>query len=570
MLLSVLFVLASLGIFIGQLLKGFYVDQLADRIGKEAALSALVIENSNENEWQEIAERLGERLDVRVTVIKENGDVVGETSDNPTSIDETEIEESTGEANIRYSTSFGDDHLSYTYPFHYGEEHKGYLRLSMPVSHIDEINKKIWVFLWVSFSLAFLTIALLSYRIANQLTRPVEQVTKAANELAKGNFGVRMEEGYQDEIGQLTKSINTLASSLEQTTSEYHTQRERLEALFDHMGSGLIFINDRGDISLINQYCKSIFDTDTNHWLQRLYYHVIQESSLITLIQQIFLAEKKIRSQVSITTRLAVHHYEVYGAPILGEKEKLRGIVLVLHDITELKKLEQVRKDFVANVSHELKTPVTSLKGFAETLKEGAAANEETREQFLNIIWKESDRLQHLINDLLELSRIEQEHFHLNIEKVSLTRITREVAELLSGKAKEKKLTLSLNTSEEVDMQGDSFRLKQIIINLLHNAIIYTPEGGDIFVNVYKKNHAAVLEVEDTGIGISDRELPRIFERFYRVDKDRSRNSGGTGLGLAIVKHLTEAHSGQINVVSEKGKGTIFMLYFPSNVSNIS
>ncbi|RSL34296.1 HAMP domain-containing histidine kinase [Salibacterium salarium] len=568
LLIVILFVMAALGILIGQLLKGFYVEQLEERLGKEASLASLAIEDVEENNRQEFAEDIMNRLDVRVTVLKENGEVEAETEEKASStevdIDVPEFEETDdfGGTSIRDSAATGNELLFYAAPVNFGDD-QGYLRLAMPVERIKEVNQQIWMFIAISFSLAFIVIMTLSYRIANQLTRPIGQVTDVANELAKGNFKARTYVGSKDEIGQLTRSINILAYNLDQITSRYQTQQERLETLIDNMGSGLIFINDRGDITLINQYCKDIFDTDTDQWLHLVYHKVIEDQTLIKLIQQIFLTETKVRRQVQLNSRLEVHHYDVYGAPIVGEKERLRGIVLVLHDITELKKLEQVRKDFVANVSHELKTPVTSLKGFTETLLDGAMDDQKARKQFLDIIWKEGDRLQDLITDLLELSRIEQEFFQLNWQSVDVTTAFQEVVDLLGPRLKEKGLELTVNKQENLVMEGDTARFKQILINLMNNAIVYTPENGNIHAEVIQEGMFIVLIVQDSGIGISKEEWPRIFERFYRVDKDRSRNSGGTGLGLAIVKHLVEAHNGSIDVESEKDKGTTFKIYFP-------
>lgn len=238
----------------------------------------------------------------------------------------------------------------------------------------------------------------------------------------------------------------------------------------------------------------------------------------------------------------------------------MRGIVLVLHNITEIKKLEQIRKDFVANVSHELKTPVTSIKGFAETLIDGAMNEPSLREKFLTIILKESERLQSLIQDLLELSKIEQQYFQLNWTKANITEAVEEAVTLLKEKAQKKEVSLHFFSDGVLTIDGDAERLKQIAINLMTNAIVYTPAGGHIAVSLAEDGDWVTLQVSDSGIGITEEEIPRIFERFYRVDRARSRNSGGTGLGLAIVKHLVEAHHGRIEVDSEPGKGTTFTI----------
>ncbi|MCY8418793.1 sensory box histidine kinase PhoR, partial [Bacillus spizizenii] len=217
------------------------------------------------------------------------------------------------------------------------------------------------------------------------------------------------------------------------------------------------------------------------------------------------------------------------------------------------------RKDFVANVSHELKTPITSIKGFTETLLDGAMEDKEALSEFLSIILKESERLQSLVQDLLDLSKIEQQNFTLSIETFEPAKMLGEIETLLKHKADEKGISLQLNLPKDpLYVSGDPYRLKQVFLNLVNNALTYTPEGGSVAINVTPREKDIQIEVADSGIGIQKEEIPRIFERFYRVDKDRSRNSGGTGLGLAIVKHLIEAHEGKIDVKSEPGRGTVF------------
>jgi two-component system phosphate regulon sensor histidine kinase PhoR len=254
-------------------------------------------------------------------------------------------------------------------------------------------------------------------------------------------------------------------------------------------------------------------------------------------------------------------YFDVYGIPIIGINNVWKGVLLVFHDITEIKKLEVMRKDFVANVSHELKTPVTSIKGFSETLLDGAMNNQDTLEAFLSIIYKESERMQSLIQDLLDFSKIEQQEFKLNIQDFDLYELINEVITMLDKKAKSKDIRLELQFQrEELYIQGDHDRLKQVFINLISNAILYTPPRGYVIVSLFDYDKTVKIHVKDTGVGIKQEEIPRIFERFYRVDRARSRDSGGTGLGLAIVKHLVEAHHGNISVRSTLGKGSEFII----------
>jgi len=254
---------------------------------------------------------------------------------------------------------------------------------------------------------------------------------------------------------------------------------------------------------------------------------------------------------------------EVYGARVVGEHGLWLGVVIVMHDITELKMLEQIRKDFVANVSHELRTPITSIKGFSETLLDGAYNEQETLLSFLEIINKESNRLQILVNDLLDLSKIEKTGFTVNMEKTSLRDVIIRTTEMTHQKIEEKHMQFEAKIDEEVFINGDPNRLVQVVMNLMVNAVNYSPERTKITVHLFEKDQNAILEISDEGYGKSKEEIPRVFERFYRIDKARSRNSGGTGLGLAIVKHLVEAHHGKIQVDSVVGKGTTMRLIFP-------
>ncbi|WP_411747801.1 sensor histidine kinase, partial [Psychrobacillus psychrotolerans] len=237
--------------------------------------------------------------------------------------------------------------------------------------------------------------------------------------------------------------------------------------------------------------------------------------------------------------------------------------VIVMHEVTELVKLEQVRKDFVANVSHELKTPVTSIKGFSETLLYGAYKNEETLLSFLEIIHKESNRLQMLINDLLDLSKVEQVGYEVDLQKVNLLDVVARSKEMTSHIVEEKNMRLEIISEEPVFVLGDLNRLIQITMNLLMNALTYSPEDKTVTITISQTKKCGVIRIQDEGIGIAKEEINRVFERFYRVDRARSRNSGGTGLGLAIVKHLVEAHHGLLEVDSEVGKGTVFTVSIP-------
>lgn len=258
----------------------------------------------------------------------------------------------------------------------------------------------------------------------------------------------------------------------------------------------------------------------------------------------------------------------VYGAPVVGDHGRWLGVVLVMHDVSELVRLEQIRKDFVANVSHELRTPITSIKGFSETLLDGAYKDEKMLLSFLDIMYQESNRLQMLIQDLLELSKIEQHGFSVDIIPTSLKDVLMRAVDVTSQKLDEKDMQFLVSIDRDIKVLADANRLIQIFTNLIANAIMYSPEGTTVTLRIKETDEYGIVEVEDEGIGIEKSEIPRVFERFYRVDRARSRNSGGTGLGLAIVKHLVEAHDGKIQVTSEVGKGTCIKILLPIDKSS--
>ncbi|MCQ6278343.1 two-component system histidine kinase PnpS [Bacillus sp. EB600] len=421
--------------------------------------------------------------------------------------------------------------------------------------------KELWWILAICIGIVLILIILLAFKIKTRFTKPISLATSVATELAKGNYRARTFVEEMDEMGQLNSSINILARNLQEMVKAQEMQQDRLSVLIENIGAGLILIDSRGYINLINKGYKEIFRVNPDDYLNRLYYEVIEYQEVCRLVEEIFITEQKVSKQMVLPLSIERRYFDVYGVPIIGTNNVWKGVLLVFHDITDIKKLENMRKDFVANVSHELKTPVTSIKGFSETLLDGAMNDKKALEEFLTIILKESDRLQSLINDLLELSKIEQQDFRLNIHEFNIVQTLKDVITLISHKADEKNIAIQFDCNKErVLVEADMHRIKQVFINLFGNSIAYTPINGSVSIIVAELEHSVQITVQDTGIGIEKVEISRIFERFYRVDRARSRNSGGTGLGLAIVKHIVEVHRGKINVKSELGKGSEFII----------
>jgi two-component system, OmpR family, phosphate regulon sensor histidine kinase PhoR len=568
----ILIVLLGLGLLLGQIFKSFYINTVNERLEKEAKLVAMLIEEKGlfHYEMEQQISTIGEALFARISVLDTKGKVLldSENLNNDGAKDTLKRLEALIQSRAKKEKSFHvidekHDKFYYVVPLiNRNQTIDAFLLVNLSVDSLKKINQQIWGLLISSLGLAFVVILLLGIRITKHYTKPIEAATQVATELAKGNYKARTYEEHIGKAGMLSQSINILARNLQDMVKAQEMQQDRLTTLIENMGSGLILIDGRGYINLINRSYKEVFGVEPVDYLYRLYYEAISHKEVISLVEEIFMTEVKVRKQMQLPLRIERKHFEVYGAPIIGNNDEWKGIVLVFHDISELKKLEQMRKDFVANVSHELKTPITSIKGFSETLLDGAMEDKKLTENFLSIILKESDRLQSLIQDLLDLSKMESQGFSINLQKVDVTEILRDTLLMLKGKAEEKEIDLFFHEEGKFFIDGDLYRIKQIFINLINNGITYTPQNGAILVTVKELEGKVLIQITDNGIGMNEEELPRIFERFYRVNKARDRTSGGTGLGLAIVKHLVEAHHGSIQVTSKQGIGTTFTVIF--------
>ncbi|ALC89700.1 alkaline phosphatase [Bacillus sp. FJAT-18017] len=561
-------VLLGLGLLLGQLFKDYYIDSFYERLEKEGNLVSRYIEDYGGLEGTDKQElgKFGDDLGAGIILADRKGNILYSSREAALNTEGMVKDAISGKKERKRFFNLKDDQDTHYYwtEISNGDITEGYLFLSLASSELKDAYKNIWWLLSISLFLALIIITLLGMRITKRYAKPIESAANVAMELAKGNYRARTYvEDKVDETGLLSSSINVLARNLEDMARSQEMQQERLTTLIENIGSGLVLIDSRGFINLINRGYSDIFDVDSADVLNKQYYEAIPYPEINEMIETIFITEKKQHAQVVLPISIERRHFDVSALPIISTHSVWKGVLLVFHDITELKKLEQVRKDFVANVSHELKTPITSIKGFTETLLDGAMNDEKALRDFLSIIQKESDRIQHLIQDLLDLSKIEQHNFRLDISKFDVVSLVKEVTTLLEGRATEKNITVNVfNDPEQLEMEGDPYRLKQVIINLMSNAIAYTPRDGQIEVTVQDTGKRVRLMVKDNGMGIAPAEIPRIFERFYRVDRDRSRNSGGTGLGLAIVKHIVEAHHGKIVVKSNPGNGSEFILEF--------
>ncbi|MCM3354157.1 PAS domain-containing sensor histidine kinase [Bacillus halotolerans] len=549
-------VFSVLGLFLQQLFESSDQKKSEEHIEKEAKYMASLLDAGNLNDQanEKVIKDAGSALDVEASVIDTEGKVLYGSDGSAADSSQIQALVSGHEGVLAKEENM----LYYGLSLRSKGEKTGYVLLTSR-EESSGLNGEMWGMLTASLCTAFIIIVFFYSNMTSRYKRSIEAATNMATELSKGNYDARTYGGYIRRSDKLGRAMNSLAVDLMEMTRTQEMQRDRLLTVIENIGSGLIMIDGRGFINLVNRSYAKQFHVNPNQMLRRLYHDAFEHEEVIQLVEEIFMTETKKCKLLRLPIKIERRYFEVDGVPIMGPDDEWKGIVLVFHDMTETKKLEQMRKDFVANVSHELKTPITSIKGFTETLLDGAMEDKEALSEFLSIILKESKRLQSLVQDLLDLSKIEQQNFTLSIETFDAAKMLADIETLLKHKATERGISLQLNVPKDpLYVAGDPHRLKQVFLNLVNNALTYTPEKGSVAINVKPGETEIQIEVSDTGIGIQKEEIPRIFERFYRVDKDRSRNSGGTGLGLAIVKHLIEAHEGKIDVTSEPGRGTVF------------
>ncbi|MGL6145932.1 MAG: two-component system histidine kinase PnpS [Macrococcoides caseolyticum] len=421
------------------------------------------------------------------------------------------------------------------------------------------LSRSIWKYIGLMLLMMLPILYFIVRYINKSYIQPIKEVTYASKLLANGNYKVRVPESNVTETKDLFISMNILARTLQDFMNEQKLQRNRLETTLQNIPSATLLVNNYGEVVIANETFLNFFNRGNK--IKKAHYDtVIAHKDLKRMIKEAIATEKPINETIEHNVNVHKKYFDAAVVPVLSKKRKrIEGIVIVLHDITQLKILEQMRKDFVANVSHELKTPITSIKGFTETLLDGAKEDKDTLEMFLDIILKESNRIQVLVSELLELSKIEQAN-HFNMVKVNLPQKVFNSVEVVYPLAEKKNIKFNLELEKNLFVLAEPSKLKQVMINLLSNAINYSPEDAEVTVKAYLKADECIVEIIDQGIGIAPEETTRIFERFYRVDKARSRDSGGTGLGLAIVKHIIEVFNGEIDVESELGKGSTFRI----------
>ena len=534
-------------------------------------LTDITLKNSSSYYLDDIADTISSDLDLRVTIIGIDGTVYGDSelkSDELINIEnhiyrpevQQALQSGIGESR-RFSTTIKKDFI-YIASIFRNNDTRGIIRLSIPLLEVELISNRLKKLLLISLLVAFAITILISFLSSIFISKPIREISLISKEIAQGNFSKKIFITSDDEIGDLAKSFNFMSEQIKLRVQEITANKSRLEAVLLSMFEGVMVIDFKGAVLLMNQPLKNFLCVKEEFKGKRPL-EVIRNIEIQEIADKVLKLKKGVEScEISILVpeeKILL----VNAAPILREG-KSEGAVLVFHDITNLRRLEKIRQDFVANVSHELRTPVSSIKGYAETLLDGALGDKENAKEFLKIIHSDSDRLAKLINDLLDLSRIESDKLNLALKPCVLDLVVRRVVSGLEIQAKAKLLTININIPKNISrIKADENRIAQVLLNLINNAVKYTNDQGKILISATDKGEFIRVDVSDTGIGIPEKDISRLFERFYRVDKARSHELGGTGLGLSIVKHIVSVHHGKVSVQSVLGQGSTFSFTIP-------
>lgn len=447
-------------------------------------------------------------------------------------------------------------HVSYPVKNDNGDV-KGCIYLTNDISYIyDTINQSKNMFTQATVIALLLTIVL-GLIISKSITGPIKDLTVKAKQMSQGNFDQKVDIKSDDEIGQLGKMFNYLIDELKMSMSRLTQEKSKMETTFTYMADGILTVDKKGDIIHINPVAKKILQVRSKD----IYYdQIISRKTHDLYLDKI--KENKWNGTYVLETEKET--YKVDYAPFMDGQNQIGGVILVFKNITEQFKMEKLQKEFVANVSHELKTPITTIKSYTETLLEGALEEQDVATDFLKVINSESDRMSRLVSDLLRLSRMDHEETNWTKEKISINEIIKETHTKLLLQAKNKNINMPCNLdSRNSNVLFDKDGLEQILLNIVGNAIKYTPEGGEVNINVSAETSKVIITIKDTGVGIPKDDLNHVFERFYRVDKARTRQMGGTGLGLSIAEQIAKAHDSTIEISSELHEGTTVEIKIP-------
>ena len=514
---------------------------------------------------------LSSKIKSRITIVDTKGQVLADSEKTLSEIPNMENHAARPEVKlaltglaggeIRYSSTLRMNMLYVAVPIKPKEGIIGVIRVALPLANIEKMLDGIRNAIIFSIIFALLLAFVLGSLITAGIIKPVNKIIRISRKFSAGDFTHKIYHDSHDEIGELADTLNKMATDIEAKMKDVNNQSQQLKAIFNSMIEGVMLTDREGHIASVNQAIERIFQVVKQDVEGKTFLEAIRNNDIAEIITVVLNAGKLVSKEITLVYPVQ-SIFEVNATPIF-ESGSVSGCLVVIHDITEIRRLETMRRDFVANVSHELKTPLTSIKGFVETLLEGALEDKKNNRNFLKIIQEHADRLDKLVNDLLSLSHLESKGIVIEKREFNLNDQVKEVIAGFKSQLKNKGIEVTNQLPKELIINGDKDRVEQVLVNLIDNAIKFNKDKGSI--KIYKQDHNENIKIiiEDFGMGIPGKDISRIFERFYRVDKARSRELGGTGLGLSIVKHIVELHGGTVGVESTEGLGSQFWFTLP-------
>jgi two-component system phosphate regulon sensor histidine kinase PhoR len=575
LIISILSLIAA-SLFAYHLLSKSYMEVVRDDLKS----NALILENQVKTyllthhyaALDSVCKTFGEKSDRRFTVILPGGQVIADSEINPSEMDDhsnrpeiLNAMQGTIGTSVRYSKTLDTELMYVAIPVYNKTELSGILRISVHLRHIQYALSEFQSRIGYAGVFITLIVGIISLLIARKISRPLENMREGVDKFAAGDLSFRFKSSGSKEMSRLTTALNQMAGQLDEKIKTIVEQRNEQEAVLESMVEGVIAVDKAGKIINLNRAAAVLFNIEAVQSIGKPIYEILNFSDLDNLIKRALNEPAPVEEELTLGSDEKSLYLKVHGTTLKNSKEQVTGAVVVLHNVTRLRRLEKVRRDFVANVSHEIRTPLTTIKGFSETLLTGAVQDHKKARGFLKIISKQSDRLNAIIEDLLILARLEQDDDPVQVDfsEVSIKKVLKNAIHVCQPAADKKNINLVLQIADNLKPKVNPDLFEQAIVNLLDNAIKYSEKNDEVRVEVEEQGQDLLIHVKDKGVGIQKKHLPRLFERFYRVDKARSRKQGGTGLGLAIVKHIVQVHKGKVFVKSEPGKGSTFTIEIP-------
>lgn len=567
-LATIILALGIAGILFWNETSDYLYKQSEDRYLAQAQMVADIFTMTgfhSAQDYESFVDNYGNKYNCRITIIDKDGNVIADSKtdgqmENHKSREEVKLALKGESVSVtRYSKTMKQEYSYSAVPVKTAD-FDGVIRISLPFSTIKDLTDKLGGSLELTVFLCLVLAMAAAAIFTGLFTKPINEVARAAERISDGDYNIKIYTRDKSVVGKLARSFNIMAGNLKNTITSLTQRNAELEAMLSSMEAGVVAIDDSSDVLFFNKSFEKINNAGKTIAVGQSLYSIFRNAAVFDAVDEVKETKTSVMKEGSISGPF-MSFIRVTGTPLGLEGEKSFGVLLIIEDITQLKKLENMRRDFVSNVTHELKTPLTSIRGFIDTLKNGAIKEEAVANRFLDIIDIEAERLFTLIQDILLLQEIESKR---DFERIpcDINECVKSVIELLQPKGKDDLEIIFEPQPYLRPFYCNPDRMKQLFINLLDNAMKYTEEGT-ITVTLKEEEDNLVLGVKDTGIGIDKESLPRIFERFYRVDRGRSRKQGGTGLGLSIVKHIVELYSGNIQVNSTLGEGTEFIIALP-------